>query len=55
MNSVKLKIDNGAYAEMESTSNKNLYVLKWNPLDFKTGLHRLTVRANVNLKLLLIF
>lgn len=48
ISSVRLRIDNGTYVQMESTNNKNLYVLKWNPQLYKTGLHRLTVKAKVS-------
>jgi len=43
--SVRARISNSSYVEMERTANKNLFVLRWNPEKFKTGLHRLTVKA----------
>lgn len=32
---------------MQPTENKNLFVLKWTPSQFKSGLHRIIVKAKV--------
>ena len=44
---MRARIDNSSYIDMQPTENKNLFVLKWNPSQFKSGLHRITVKAKV--------
>lgn len=39
---------------MESTDNPNLFVLRWFPKNYTTGLHRIIVKAKVNSKFRLI-
>lgn len=44
---MRVRIDNSSYFDMQPTENKNLFVFKWNPSQFKSGLHRITVKAKV--------
>lgn len=44
---MRARIDNSSYVDMQPTENKNLFVLKWTPSQFKSGLHRITVKAKV--------
>ena len=45
---MRARIDNSSYVNMQPTENKNLFVLKWNPSEFRSGLHRIIVKAKVS-------